>query len=236
MTRRALAGAGALALALGAAGPALATQPASQTEIDGIVNGINTFTTAQGYTFSGYLVQQIRVSSVDPTYAAAQIVPRANYRGPLPAPAMELTGSGSSWQVIDQGQDFCDGSAPAAVVKDLFGQTCGGNPPSGSKQILATSTSGVTRVQLTAQRASGNTASVYIALWRRFNGGFQRVAERRLGKAGGYAWQTVTGPGGGFVTLNATLGYTSAQVLRNATSYYQFFPFRLGLGFTPLPS
>jgi hypothetical protein len=232
VTRRALAG---VAVALAATGPALATQPATQTEIDGIVNGINQFTTAQGYTFSGYQVNTIRVSSVDPTYAAANLTPNARYRGPVPVPQMLLTGSGSTWRVIDQGQNFCDGIGPVAVVKDLFNQSCGGgNTPTGGKAVLATATQGVTRVQLVAQRGTGNTATVYLDLQRRFSGGFQRVTERRLGRAGGFTWQTVTGPQGGTLFLNTTLGYTSAQVLRNATSYYQFFPFRVGLGFTPL--
>jgi hypothetical protein len=106
-------GLGAVAIGLGGiaaiASPAVATQAATQTEINGIVAATNAWTTqTQGYTYSEYTVGNIAVSSVNTSYARAQILPLAAYKNQISTQWVLLYGAGSQWTVVDGGQNFCD--------------------------------------------------------------------------------------------------------------------------------
>jgi hypothetical protein len=222
------------ALALGATS-AQATMAANQTQINGIVNAVNFWTTqTQGYTFSEYTVQNIAISSVNPSFSRAQIQPTAKFRGIVPQQWTILAGAGSQWTVVDGGVNFCDnvGSIPPAVISDLFpgGPRCA---PTSIKATIASSPSGLYRLVVTAQRRSktSNQASVFVAL-QQTNG--IKVTERRVGSVNGWQWSVVTKPGSAYATLNMTNQWGSAQVLRSASSLYSVYGFRASaFGLTP---
>ncbi len=222
------------ALALGATS-AQATMAANQTQINGIVNAVNFWTTqTQGYTFSEYTVQNIAISSVNPSFSRAQIQPTAKFQGIVPQQWTILTGAGSQWTVVDGGVNFCDnvGSIPPAVISDLFpgGPQCA---PTSTKATIASAPSGMYRLVVTAQRRSktSNQASVFVAL-QQTNG--IKVTERRVGSVNGWQWSVVTKPGSAYATLNMTNQWGSAQVLRSASSLYSVYGFRASaFGLTP---
>lgn len=222
------------ALALGATS-AQATMAANQTQINGIVNAVNFWTTqTQGYTFSEYTVQNIAISSVNTSFSRAQIQPTAKFQGIVPQQWTILTGAGSQWTVVDGGVNFCDnvGSIPPAVISDLFpgGPQCA---PTSTKATIASAPSGMYRLVVTAQRRSktSNQASVFVAL-QQTNG--IKVTERRVGSVNGWQWSVVTKPGSAYATLNMTNQWGSAQVLRSASSLYSVYGFRASaFGLTP---
>jgi len=214
---------------------AAAVMAATQVQINGIVNAVNAWTTqTQGYTYSDYTVQNIALSSVNPTFARAQIVPTSKNVGVVPAQWTVLTGAGSSWTVVDGGVNFCDNvaSIPPAVENDLFpgGAQCA---PISTKGTIASASNGLYRLVITAQRRSrtSNQASVYVSL-QQTNG--VKVTERRLGATNGWSWSTVTKPGSAYATLNMTNQWGSAQVLKSATALYSVYGFRASsFGLTP---
>jgi hypothetical protein len=222
------------ALALGATS-ATATMAANQTQINGIVSGVNYWTTqTQGYTYSEYTVQNIAISSVNPSFARAQIQPTAKYQGIVPQQWTILAGAGSQWTVVDGGVNFCDNvdSIPPAVITDLFpgGPQCA---PTSTKATIASAPSGLYRLVVTAQRRSktSNQASVFVAL-QQTNG--IKVTERRVGSVNGWQWSVVTKPGSAYATLNMTNQWGAAQVLRSASSLYSVYGFRASaFGLTP---
>jgi len=221
-------------IAVGAS-QAAAVMAATQVQINGIVNAVNAWTTqTQGYTYSDYTVQNIALSSVNPTFARAQIVPTSKNVGVVPAQWTVLTGAGSSWTVVDGGVNFCDNvaSIPPAVENDLFpgGAQCA---PISTKGTIASASNGLYRLVITAQRRSrtSNQASVYVSL-QQTNG--VKVTERRLGATNGWSWSTVTKPGSAYATLNMTNQWGSAQVLKSATALYSVYGFRASsFGLTP---
>ncbi len=238
---RTLVAAGAV-IALGGitvgASSATATMAANQTQINGIVAAVNYWTTqTQGYTYSDYTVQNIAISSVNTSYARAQIQPTARYQGIIPQQWTVLTGAGSNWTVIDGGVNFCDNvnSIPPAVENDLFpgGAQCA---PTSTKATIASSSNGLYRLVVQAQRKSktSNQASVYVSL-QQTNG--VKVTERRLGGTNGWSWSTVTKPGSAYATLNMTNQWGSVQVLKSASSLYSVYGFRASsFGLTPAGS
>lgn len=243
MTRLCTLIAAGAALALGGvagmgASSASAVMAANQAQINGIVNAVNAWTTqTQGYTFADYTVQNIAISSVNPAFARAQIVPTAGNAGIIPAQWTVLTGSGSQWTVVDGGVNFCDnvGSVPPAVTSDLFpgGPRCA---PTSTRATIASAPSGLYRLVITAQRRNrtSNQASVFVTL-QHTNG--VRVTERRLGATNGWNWTRVTRPGSAYATLNMTNQWGSAQVLRSASALYGVYGFRASpFGLTPAGS
>lgn len=242
MTRmRTILAAGAV-IALGgvsfAAAQATAAMAATQTQINGIVNAVNYWTTqTQGYTYSAYLVQNIAISSVNPAYARAQIQPTARYVGIVPQQWTVLTSAGSQWTVIDGGVNFCDnvGSIPPAVISDLFpgGPQCA---PTSTKATIATTSNGLYRLVIQAQRQSprSSKASVFVQL-QQSNG--VKVTERRIGATNGWTWGVVTKPGSAYATLNMANQWGSAQVLKSANALYSAYGFRASpFGLTPAGS
>lgn len=227
-----LAGTGALALG---AASAQATMAATQTQVTGIVNGVNYWTTqTQGYTYAEYTVQNIAISSVNTSFARAQIQPTARYQGVIPQQWTVLTGAGSQWTVVDGGVNFCDNvnSIPPAVENDLFpgGAQCA---PTSTKSTIASSSNGLYRLVVSAQRKNktSNSASVFVSL-QQSNG--VKVTERRLGGTNGWSWSTVTKPGSAYATLNMTNQWGSVQVLRSAMALYNVYGFRASsFGLTP---
>ena len=214
-----------------------AVMAANQTQINGIVSAVNYWTTqTQGYTYADYTVRNIAISSVDTSYARAQIQPTAKYQGIIPQQWTILTGAGSQWTVIDGGVNFCDnvGSIPAAVVNDLFpgGAQCA---PTSTKATIASAPNGLYRLVVTAQRRNktSNQASVFVSLQQ--NNGV-KVTERRVGSVNGWKWSVVTKPGSTYATLNMTNQWGSAQVLRSPSSStpYSMYGFRATqFGLTP---
>lgn len=232
---RASIGLGILAIGAGgmvAASPVVATQAATQTQINGIVSATNAWTNqTQGYTYADYSVQGIAVSSVDPSFARAQIVPTAKYRGVIPQQWVVLTGSGSLWTVVDGGVNFCDNvaSIPASVIADLFpgGARC---QPTSNKYTMAQVSNGGYRLVVSAQR-KGTKASVFVSL--QTTGG-TKVTERRVGATNGFTWSTVTRPGSAYATLNMMNQWGSVQVLRSASALYAVYGFRASVfGLSP---
>ncbi|MBM3664863.1 MAG: hypothetical protein FJW92_03600 [Actinobacteria bacterium] len=217
---------------------ATAAMAATQAQINGIVNAVNAWTTqTQGYTYADYTVQNIAVSSVNPAFARAQIVPTAKYVGVIPAQWTVLTGAGSNWTVVDGGVNFCDnvGSIPPSVVSDLFpgGAQCA---PTSTNATIASASNGLYRLVISAQRRSktSNQASVYVSL-QQTNG--VKVTERRLGANNGWRWSTVTKPGSAYATLNMTNQWGSAQVLKSANALFSVYGFRASsFGLTPAGS
>ncbi len=228
---------GSLVIAVGmAAVPAMATQSATQVEITGIVQGVNAWTSAtQGYSYAEYSVNSIRVSSVNPAFAAAQIAPVPAYVGRIPVQQVLLTGSGSQWTVVDGGSNFCDDvtAVSSAVINDLFRQGC----PATSKQAtIATQTNGGYKATVTAQR-KGQQADVHIKVQSFAGGQWVNLTERRLGGLNSFTWSAVTRSGGGYVTVNGSNQWVSAQVYKSAQSLYSVYGFRITpLGLTPLPA
>ncbi len=221
-------------LAVGATS-AIATTAANQTQINGIVAGVNYWTTqTQGYTYSEYTVQNIAISSANSAFARAQIKPIAKYASVIPVQWTVLTGSGSLWTVVDGGVNFCDNvnSIPPAVENDLFP---GGPPcaPTSTKATIASVSNGMYRLVVQAQRRNktSNQASVFV--WLQQTNGV-KVTERRLGANNGWTWSTVTKPGSAYATLNMTNQWGSVQVLRSATALYAVYGFRASsFGLTP---
>ena len=236
---RASIGLGAIAVGLGAiavASPAVATQAGSPAEVTGIVAAVNAWTSqTQGYTFTEYSVGNIAVSSVNPSYARAQIIPTAQYRSQISTQWVILYGAGSQWTVVDGGVNFCDnvGGVPAGVVNDLFptGQQCG---PTSNKYTIASASNGGYSFRLQAQRGTGSKnkwASVYVQL--NTSSGI-KVTERRVGPVNGYAWSVITQKGSGYVTLNAQNQWALAQVYQSPGTLYDVFPFRVtAFGLSP---
>jgi hypothetical protein len=235
---RTLLAAGAL-VSLGgiafAASSGQAVMAATQTQINGIVNAVNFWTTqTQGYTYADYTVQNIAISSVNTSYARAQIVPTSKYAGIIPAQWTVLTGAGASWTVVDGGVNFCDnvGSIPPAVENDLFpgGAQCA---PTSTKATIASASNGLYRLVVQAQRRSktSNQASVYVSL-QQTNG--VKVTERLLGASNSWSWSVVTKPGSAYATLNMTNQWGSVQVLKSANALYSVYGFRSSsFGLTP---
>lgn len=225
---------GSLAIGVAvAAVPAVATQSATAVEVTGIVQGVNAWTTAtQGYSYAEYLVNSIRVSSVNPAFAAAQIAPVAAYAGRIPVQQVLLTGTGSQWTVVDAGSNLCDNVnvATAAVVNDLFRQGC---PATSTRAILATQVNGGYKATLTAQR-KGAQADVHVKVQTFAAGQWVNLTERRLGRLNGFTWSAVTRSGGGYLTVNGLNHWLSAQVYKSPQVLYSVFGFNLTpLGLTP---
>jgi hypothetical protein len=242
MTRmRTILAAGAV-IALGGvsvvASQATSVMAANQTQINGIVAAVNYWTTqTQGYTFADYTVQNIAISSVNPSFARAQIRPTTRYVGIIPAQWTVLTGAGSSWTVVDGGVNFCDNvnSIPPAVENDLFpgGAQCA---PTSTKATIASANSGLYRLVVSAQRRNktSNQASIYVSL-QQTNG--VKVTERKVGATNGWKWSVVTKPGSAYATLNMTNQWGAAQVLKSSTSLYSVYGFRASaFGLTPAGS
>ena len=221
-----------------AATQATATMAANQTQINGIVNAVNAWTSqTQGYTYADYTVQNIAISSVNTAFARAQIVPVAKYVGIIPAQWTVLTGAGANWTVVDGGVNFCDNSQsiPPAVENDLFpgGAQCA---PTSTKATIASTSNGLYRLVVSAQRRNKTSpqASVYVTL-QQTNG--IKVTERRLGATNGWAWATVIKPGSAYATLNMTNQWGSVQVLKSASALYSVYGFRASsFGLTPAGS
>lgn len=230
---RASIGLGAIAIGLGGiaaiASPAVATQAASQTEINGIVAATNAWTTqTQGYTYSEYTVGNIAVSSVNPSYARAQIIPIPAYRNQISTQWVLLYGYGSQWTVVDGGQNFCDNvsNVPQAVVNDLFpsGQQCG---PTSNKYTLARQTNGGYTLTLQAQRGTGSAnkfATVY--LQQTTTSGI-KVTERKVGPTNGYGWSVITQKNNAYLTFNAQNQWALVQVYQSPGTLYSVFPFKV---------
>lgn len=224
-------------IAMGASS-ATAVMAANQTQINGIVNAVNYWTTqTQGYTYADYTVQNIAISSVNTMYARAQIQPTAKYAGIIPQQWTVLAGSGANWTVVDGGVNFCDNvnSIPPAVENDLFpgGPQCA---PTSTKATIASASNGMYRLVVQAQRTSSRStsASVYVQL-QQTNG--VKVTERRIGSSNGWNWGVVTKPGSAYATLNMTNQWGSAQILRSANALYSVYGFRASpFGLTPAGS
>lgn len=238
---RILLAAGAMASVAGVAvtaSPAAAVMAANPTQINGIVEGVNAWTTqTQNYTYSDYTVQNIAISSVNPAFARAQIVPVTAYAGIIPSQWVVLTGAGPNWTVVDGGVNFCDNVAtiPPAVENDLFpgGAQCA---PTSTKATIASAPSGLYRLVVQAQRASktSNQASVYVIL-QQING--IKVTERRVGAANGWRWNQVIMPGSAYATLNMTNQWGSVQVLKSGTALYGVYGYRATVfGLSPVGS
>lgn len=235
-TRIALAATAAITLAAAAA-PAFATRSASQAEIDGIVDAVNDYTTARGYTDNRYVVDDIAIStaSTSPLYARAQVDPLPRFRRTTPSPELLLrrpVTTGAGWRVIDAGDRFCtDTAVPAAVILDLFRQRCGGSGGGGGTTALTRTISssrvGPLRAVLSATRGStrGKTvrATVHLTIFR--NG--VEIAQPQLGATNGFVWSQVRRPRSGFVTINPSVGYVGAQVLQSPVALYRAYQFRV---------
>lgn len=219
--------------ALVAAVPAMATQSATTVEVTGIVQGVNAWTTAtQGYSYAEYSVNSVRVSSVNPAFAAVQIAPVPAYAGRIPVQQVLLTGAGSQWTVVDAGSDLCDNVnvATSAVVNDLFRQGC---PARSSQATLATQINGGYKATLIAQR-KGQQADVHVKVQTLAAGQWVNLTERRLGGLNGFTWSAVTRSGGGYLTVNGLNHWLSAQVYKSPQVLYSIFGFNLTpLGLTP---
>ena len=221
-----------------AATQATATMAANQTQINGIVNAVNAWTSqTQGYTYADYTVQNIAISSVNTAFARAQIVPTSKYVGIIPAQWTVLTGAGANWTVVDGGANFCDNSAsiPPAVENDLFpgGAQCA---PTSTKATIASTSNGLYRLVVSAQRRNKTSpqASVYVTL-QQTNG--VKVTERLVGGSNSWSWATVTKPGSAYATLNMTNQWGSVQVLKSASALYSVYGFRASsFGLTPAGS
>lgn len=236
LSRIAVAATATAALAAAAA-PAVATRPASQAEIDGIVKAVDAYTTLRGYSDNRYVVDDIAISSASasPLYARAQVDPLPRFRRTTPAPTLLLTRpvvAGAPWQVLDAGDRFCtDTRVPAAVILDLFRQRCGGTGGGGGAKALtrtiASARVGPLRAVLSATRGStrGKTvrATVHLTIFR--NG--VEIAQPQLGPSNAYVWSQVRRPRSGFVTINPSVGYVGAQVLRSPVSLYAPYQFRV---------
>ncbi len=238
---RILLAAGAMVSVAGVAvtaSTATAVMAANPTQITGIVNAVNAWTTVtQHYTYSDYTVQNIAISSVNPAFARAQIVPITAYVGIIPAQWVVLTGSGANWTVVDGGVNFCDNVAtiPPAVENDLFpgGAQCASTS---TRATIASSSNGLYRLVVSAQRRSktSNQASVYVTL-QQTNG--IKVTERKIGATNGWRWNQVIMPGSAYATLNMTNQWGSVQVLKSATALYSVYGFRASVfGLSPVGS
>jgi len=228
----------ACALAAVAASPAAAARPATQAEIDGIVEAVNDYTSARGYTDSRYVVDGISVStaSTSPLYAAAKVDPLPRFRRTTPDPELLLrkpATAGAPWRVIDAGDRFCsDRRVPAAVIRDLFSQICasGGNTGGGLTKTLASKRVGPLRAVLSAtqgpRRGKTVPASVYLTIYR--NG--VEIGQPRLGATNSFVWSQLRRSRSGFVDINPSVGYVGAQVLRNPVSLYRAYQFKVTSG------
>ena len=238
---RASIGLGALAIGLGGiaavgATTATATQAASQAEVSGIVAAVNLWTTqTQGYSFNEYTVGNIAVSSVNPTYARAQILPVSAYRNSVPQQWVVLQGSGSTWTVVDNGQNFCDNvsSVPSNVLNDLFpnGQQCG---PTSNKATLATQTNGGYKLVLQAQRGTGSANRFGTAYLQQWTTNGYKITERRVGPVNGFGWSVITQKGNSYLTLNSQNQWALVQLYQSPGTLYSVYPFKVtAFGLTP---
>ena len=228
----------ACALAAVAASPATAARPATQAEIDGIVEAVNDYTSARGYTDSRYVVDEISVStaSTSPLYAAAKVDPRPRFRATTPDPELLLrrpAAAGAPWRVIDAGDRFCsDRRVPSAVVRDLFRQICasGGKTGGGLTKTLASKRVGPLRAVLSAtqgpRRGKTVPASVYLTIYR--NG--VEIGQPRLGATNSFVWSQLRRSRSGVVDINPSVGYVGAQVLRNPVTLYRAYQFKVTSG------
>ena len=237
---RASIGLGAIAIGLGGiaaiASPAVATQAATQTEVNGIVAATNAWTTqTQGYTYAQYSVGNIAVSSVNTSYARAQIIPTAAYRNQIPTQWVLLYGSGSQWSVVDGGQNFCDnvGNVPPAVVNDLFptGQQCG---PTSNKYTLAKQSQGGYTLTLQAQRGTGSANKFGTVYLQQATAGGIKVTERKVGPTNGFTWSVVTQKNNSYLTFNAQNQWALVQLYQSPGTLYAVYPFKVtAFGLTP---
>ncbi len=237
---RASMGLGAIAIGLGGiavvASPAVATQAASPTAVSGIVQAVNAWTAqTQGYAYTEYSVGNIAESSVNPSYARAQIIPLAAYRSQIPMQWTILYGADSQWTVVDGGTNFCDnvGTVPSAVVNDLFpsGQQCG---PTSNKYTMAKQSNGGYTLTLQAQRGTGSKSKWATVYLQQSSASGIKVTERRLGPVNGYWWSVVTATGNSYLTLNAQNQWALAQVYQSPSTLYSVFPFKVtAFGLTP---
>lgn len=131
--------------------------------------------------------------------------------------------------MIDAGQRFCgDTNVPAAVVLDLFQQSCGGGGGgggggTGATITLATARSGPVRAVLSATQTSASRGSVYLTLYR---GGLE-YGQPQLGVQNQFVWSQLRRPRSGFISLNPAVGYVGAAVLVNPRQLYLGYQFKL---------
>ena len=236
-------GLGAVAIGLGGiaavASPAMATQAATQTETSGIVAATNAWTTqTQGYTYSEYSVGNIAVSSVNTSYARAQILPLAAYKNQIPTQWVMLYGSSSQWTVVDGGQNFCDNvsNVPTAVVNDLFpgGQQCG---PTSNKYTLAKQTNGGYTLTLQAQRGTGSKNKFGTVYLQQATTGGIKLTERKVGGTDAYTWSVITQKNNSYLTFNAQNQWALVQLYQSPSTLYAVYPFKVtAFGLTPTNS
>ncbi len=123
--RRVVAAAGLSGAALVTAalltGPATASKPATTPQAEFIIQGVETSPLTKKIPKADYQVRRMRVSTVNPRYASAQIQATPGARNKVQSVAVLLKQQPSgAWKVLDLDAISCN-LAPRRVLNDLFG-------------------------------------------------------------------------------------------------------------------
>ncbi len=212
-------------------GAATATRPSTQAEIDGILAAVQQSPLISQVPGRPFIVTQITVStaSASPLYASGVVSPRkVAGRRRVPIELLFRQNADGTWALIDFGANFCgDADVPGAVLRDLFGTSCGGsgggsNAGSGFA-VLGTAVAGPSTVKLIAvrgaRRGAVQPASAFVQVQR----GAKVVVQQTVGRVLGFNWSLLSRPGGGGVIALASVGsgpqYITVTLRRSANAY-----------------
>ena len=111
----------ALATAALVTGPASASKPATTPQAEFIIQGVVNSPLTRKIPRGDYQVRRMRVSTVNPRYAAALIQATPGARNKVQSVAVLLKQQPSgAWKLIDLDAISCN-EAPRRVLNDLFG-------------------------------------------------------------------------------------------------------------------
>ena len=106
-------------------GIAQAQRAPTRAESAAIVKAVKTSRLTRGVPSSRYDVKKIRVSTVNGSFAAADVVPKPAFRGQVQQAPVVLRRRNRHWTVIDIGGAFGCPGASKAVLRDLRIRECG---------------------------------------------------------------------------------------------------------------
>ena len=115
----------ALAVALAGVTTAEAKRAPTNSEAAAITKAVKTSALTRGVPSTRYDVRNIRISTVDSSFAAGDVVPKPKFRGTVQQAVVLLHRRNHRWVLVDIGGAMGCPGASKAVLRDLRIRLCG---------------------------------------------------------------------------------------------------------------
>ncbi len=97
----------------------------TKSEASAITKAVKASSLTRGVPTRRYNVANIRISTVNPSFAAADVVPKPAYRGTVQQSVVMLRRRNARWALVDIGGAMGCPGASKAVLRDLRIRLCG---------------------------------------------------------------------------------------------------------------